>query len=245
VEIQFAQLFERHGVEFVGSTRVHTEHPATDVAIHGRPSYHAPQVSSMHTLGAELTVQQLRETHDVVILATGLGADKPLPIPDAGSTQAPSSGPIPHRGLTTTGVGNGNVAMDIVRVLAITKQQLASSDIDEPTHAGLTQRLTTINIIGRSAVAQAKFDTVMLREILDLPGINHTVSGIAPEEYAVDDPRTALIAQLAERPCHDDARLTINWYFGHTPQHVVANDDTVTGLAVASSQGSRLINADS
>src|SRR5699024_2678219 len=83
VEIQFAQLFERHGVEFVGSTRVHTGHPATDVAIHGRPSYHAPQVSSMHTLGAELTVQQLRETHDVVILATGLGADKPLPIPGA------------------------------------------------------------------------------------------------------------------------------------------------------------------
>ena len=262
VEIQFAQLFERHGVEFVGSTRVHTEHPATDVAIHGRPSYHAPQVSSMHTLGAELTVQQLRETHDVVILATGLGADKPLPIPgadceavygagriakllNADATEHQSSCPIPQLGQTTTVVGNGNVAMDIVRLLAMTKEQLASSDIDEPTHAGLTQRLTTINIIGRSAVAQAKFDTVMLREILDLPGINHTVSGIAPEEYAVDDPRTALIAQLAERPCHDDARLTINWYFGHTPQHVVANDDTVTGLAVASSQGSRLINADS
>ena len=153
-------------MEFVGSTRVHTEHPATDVAIHGRPSYHAPQVSSMHTLGAELTVQQLRETHDVVILATGLGADKPLPIPgadceavygagriakllNADATEHQSSCPIPQLGQTTTVVGNGNVAMDIVRLLAMTKEQLASSDIDEPTHAGLTRRLLTINIIGR------------------------------------------------------------------------------------------------
>src|SRR5699024_12515293 len=78
-----------------------------------------------------------------------------------------------------------------------------------------------------------------------LPVFTTSVSAIAPRVYATDDPRTASIAQLAERPCHDDARLTINWYFGHPHQQVVANDDTVTGLAVASSQGSRLINADS
>jgi len=262
VENQFAQLFERHGVEFVGSTRVHTQHPATDIAIHGRPSYHAPQVSSMHAPGAELALQQLRDTHDAVIVATGLGSDKSLPIPGADSkavygagriakllnadaTEHHSSRPIPQLGQTTTVVGNGNVAMDIVRLLAMTKEQLASSDIHEPTHSTLTQQLTTINIIGRSAAAQAKFDTVMLREILELPGINHTVSGLTPEDRTADDPRTALIAQLAQRQHHDDAHLTINWYFGHTPQHVVANGDEMTGLEVANSHGSRVINADS
>src|SRR5699024_6499543 len=124
-----------------------------------------------------------------------------------------SSRPIPQLGQTTTVVYNINEAMNIFQLLAMTKEQLASSDIHEPTHSTLTQQLTTINIIGRSAAAQAKFDTVMLREILELPGINHTVSGLTPEDRTADDPRTALIAQLAQRQHHDDAHLTINWYF--------------------------------
>src|SRR5699024_4865675 len=53
VQIQFAQLFERHGVEFVGSTRVHTGDPATDNAIHDRPAYHAPSIPTMPPADAE------------------------------------------------------------------------------------------------------------------------------------------------------------------------------------------------
>src|SRR5699024_12804394 len=95
-----------------------------------------------------------RETIGVVILATGLGGEIPLAIAgadcvgvygaghiakllNADATETQPSCPIPQLGQTTTVVGNGNVAMDIVRLLAMTKEQLASSDIDEPTHAGL------------------------------------------------------------------------------------------------------------
>lgn len=251
VEVQFSQLFERQGVEFIGSTTVTTGQPLDDVAIHGRPSFHAPKVSTMHADGAEVTLQQLRDTHDAVVVATGLSADNKLAIDGADAPQVYGAGHIarllnadaeqhqattqlPTLGETTTVVGNGNVAMDMIRLLASTAEQLAASDIDEPTHAALTQDLHTINVIGRSEVTAAKFDTVMLREITDLPGITHTVTGFDAEAVS-DDARAKLVAELAARPVEPAARMKINWYFGHTPEAVVTADDAIEAISLSSS----------
>ncbi|GAA4105536.1 cytochrome P450 [Enteractinococcus coprophilus] len=250
VEVQFSQLFERHGVEFIGSTTVTTGQPLDDVAIHGRPSFHAPKVSTMHSDGAEITLQQLRDTHDVVVVATGLSADNTLAIDGADAPQVYGAGQLarllnadaqqhrtttqlPTLGTTTTVVGNGNVAMDMIRLLASTAEQLAATDIDEPTHAALTEHLHAINVIGRSDVTAAKFDTVMLREIADLPGITHTVTGFDPEA-APHDARAKLVAELAARPADPAARMKINWYFGHTPDEVVTTDGKVEALMMSS-----------
>ena len=251
VEIQFAQLFERHGVEFVGSTTVHNGEPATDVAILGRPSYHAPAVSSMHAPGAELTLEQLRSTHDAVVVATGLSADNALAISgaevdgiygagriarllNADATEHASEHAMPDLGSDVTVVGNGNVAMDMIRLLASDHAQLVTSDIDEDTHLTLTRDLNTLNVIGRSAVADAKFDTVMLREILELPGINHSVHGFSRDAQPTDDARAALVQQLVDQPTDRHARLHINWYFDHTPHQVKASGGRVNELVVAS-----------
>src|SRR5699024_12127984 len=94
-----------------------------------------------------------------------------------------------------------------------------------------------LNVVGRSAVADAKFDTVMLREILDLPGINHTVHGFTVEGQQVrEDARVAMVQQLAAQPTSSDAWLHINWYVGHTPQQVNATGGRVSELVVSSSQ---------
>lgn len=253
VEVQFSQLFERHGVEFIGSTKVTTGEPLDDVAIYGRPAYHAPKVSSMHTDGAQITLQQLRDTYDAVIVATGLSADNPLPVDGADAPGVYGAGHIarllnadadehrtvthlPSLGATTTVVGNGNVAMDMIRLLASTEHHLAASDIDQPTHATLTAELTTINVLGRSAVAAAKFDPVMLREIANLEGINHTVTGFDPKT-APDDARTRLVAELASRQPVAAPRVTINWYFGATPHRVTASDTGVEAVTVATGTG--------
>lgn len=262
VEVQFTQLFERHGVEFVGSTRVHTGEPATDVAIHGRPAYHAPEVASMYTDGAEITLQQLRDTHDAVIVATGLSQDNILPVAggdadgvfgaghiarllNADAAEHSAAQSLPQLGATTTVVGNGNVAMDMVRLLAARDQDLVESDIHEPTHAELTRQLTTINVIGRSPLAAAKFDAAMLREILDLPGINHSITGVTAAEFDTEDARAGMMAELAERSSDPHARLQINWYFGHTPQQVVTNNDRVEGLMVTSGQRESVVASSS
>lgn len=263
VEVQFSQLFERQGVEFVGSTRVHTGEVATDVAIDGRPSFHAPKVSSMHTSGADITLQQLRDTHDAVVVATGLGADNKLPVPgadehsiygagriakllNADATEHQFDQPLPQLGDSTTIVGNGNVAMDIVRLLASTREQLATSDIHDEVHAALTSQLTTINVIGRSALSDAKFDPVMLREISELRGVQHAVTGFDPQQVTShDDARVALVSQLAAREADSDAWLHINWYFGHTPKQVTRLEDSVVGLHVATDSAERVVESSS
>lgn len=258
VDLQFARLFEQQGVEFVGSTRVHIGQPATDIAIHGRPAYHAPEISSMHTAGAEITLQQLRDTHDAVIVATGLSQDKTLPLVDAHAegvygagriarllnadpTEHGSDRKMPQLGTAPTVVGNGNVAMDIVRLLASQREQLATSDIHQTAHAELTKTLTTINVVGRSPVDAAKFDTVMLREILDLPGINHTVTGFDVQQADTTDARSNIVAELAERETDPNAWLQINWYFGHSPQELRTTDDTVDGLVIANDQETTVV----
>jgi len=260
VEVQFAQLFERHGVEFVGSTKVTCE-PVEDVAIYGRPAVHAPKVSTMHADGAEVTLQQLRDTHDAVIVATGLSADNTLAIPgadaaavhgagqlarllNADADQHDATAQLPVLGSTTTVVGNGNVAMDMIRLLASDANRLAESDIDVPTHAALTEHLDTINVIGRSEVSKAKFDMVMLREIADLPGINHTVTGFDPTSVP-EDARARMVTELAARALEPNPRLTINWYFGHTPQEVVTTKGVVAGLTLANGPGSVQVETDS
>src|SRR5699024_750656 len=127
--------------------------------------------------------------------------------------------------------------MDSIRLLASGHDRLLASDIHEDTHTALTRELTTLNVAGRSAVAGAKFDTVMLREILDLPGINHTVHGFTVEGQQVrEDARVAMVQQLAAQPTSSGAWLHINWYFGHTPQQVNATDERVSELVVSSGQ---------
>ncbi len=263
---QFARLFEQDGVRFVGSTRVHTGPVAEDVVLHGRPSQHAPALRSQDADGAELSLDQLRGAFDAVVVATGLHEDAPLPAPGAdrpgvigagsltrllnsepetaGDPQWAGLGDGSPLGSTAAVVGMGNVAMDVVRLLAKTAAELAGSDIHGAAHAALTRDLDTLHVVGRSLPATASFDPVMLREILDLPGLEHTVHGPAGVEFeahlaAAGDPRSALFAELlaaAEHPTEPSAdapaRLRVHWWLGFTPREVTGATDggAVTGL---------------
>src|SRR5699024_2585236 len=79
--------------------------------------------------------------------------------------------------------------------------------------------------------------TVILRDILDLLGIKHTVHGFTGEGQQVrDDARVAMVQQLAAQPTSSDALLHSNWNFVHTPQQVNATGGRVSVLVVPSGQ---------
>jgi ferredoxin/flavodoxin---NADP+ reductase len=62
-------------------------------------------------------------------------------------------------------VGNGNVALDVARILAKTPGELVHTDIAAHALDALAQsRITDIHIIGRRSAAQAKFSPQELRE---------------------------------------------------------------------------------
>jgi ferredoxin--NADP+ reductase len=66
-------------------------------------------------------------------------------------------------------VGNGNVALDVARMLALTPQQLASTDIADHALEALTaSEIEEVVVLGRRGPAQAAFTNPELRELGEL-----------------------------------------------------------------------------
>ncbi|MDQ0315366.1 FAD-dependent oxidoreductase [Amorphus orientalis] len=215
---QFARLFEKQGVGFVGNLRI------------GDPEH-----------DADLTLAELREFYDVVVLATGLSADRKLGIPGeeldgifrAGfltrhwNDHPDEAGRIPGLGRNVVIVGNGNVAIDILRILAKTPHEFEGSDLAD-TH---TQRLSeaglqTIDIVGRSPADAARFDPVMIRELGKLSATRFVVEDLPPAEDG-EDKRLAALRELGEAGA-SDADKTVTFRFGWVPERATGADGTVS-----------------
>ncbi|HKU31385.1 MAG TPA: cytochrome P450 [Arthrobacter sp.] len=206
VSRQFARLFEKDAVRFVGSTRV----------------------------GTDISLDTLTSAFDAVVLATGLHQDTFLDVPGTTLDGVHGAGkitrllnshphevrPAPGLGTSVALVGQGNVAIDVVRLLAKKDSDLTDSDIDDDAHARLTNGLRTIHVIGRSMPPTAKFDPVMLRELAELHGVEHIVHGVDEHDLAAaTDPRSAVVLELVSRP-RTDAGLRVEWWFGYSPTRI-------------------------
>jgi len=96
------------------------------------------------TVGQDVSIEELRGLYDAVAIATGAPADRPLGIPGADLPGVIGSAAFvgwynghfdhtalnpPLAGDTVAIIGNGNVALDVARILAKTGGELAGSDI--------------------------------------------------------------------------------------------------------------------
>jgi len=144
-------------------------------------------------IGKDILIEELRGIYDVVILAIGSELDNKLEI--EGSNLKGVHGSAEFVGwynghpdyvnldpnLNTNNVvviGNGNVAIDIVRVLSKTSEEMTESDIPEYALNTLIQSpIKNIHIVGRRGPVEAKFTNVELRELGNLkncvPNINN------------------------------------------------------------------------
>lgn len=138
------------------------------------------------TLGAAVTVEQLASIYHAVVLATGAEGEHLLNIPGeqlAGVHAArdfvgwynthPEYAALSFdlSGEVAAIVGQGNVAIDVCRVLAKPVDDLRKTDIAEHALETLARsRVRQIRIIGRRGPVQAKFTPKELRELGSLPG---------------------------------------------------------------------------
>lgn len=98
------------------------------------------------TIGKDISVAELQELYDAVVLATGAPHDKPLGLPGEGLGNVFGSaafvgwynghpqfaGLDPDlSGKSAVVIGNGNVALDVARILAKTRAEFTGSDIVE------------------------------------------------------------------------------------------------------------------
>ena len=96
-------------------------------------------------------------------------------------------------------VGNGNVAMDVARILAAPTEELAKTDIADYALKALEQsRVKEIFLLGRRGPAQAAFTNPEIRELCELPGVDLVVQ---PAELELDPASQAFLASSKD-PVH-------------------------------------------
>jgi ferredoxin--NADP+ reductase len=136
--------------------------------------------------GADLSVEDLRAHYDAVVYCTGAMVDRHLGVPGEdlpGSVAATDfvnwycghpDVPADRFSLDAEEVvviGVGNVAVDVVRILAKTADELRGTDVPHEVLERLAaSRVRTVHMVGRRGPAQAKFTLKELRELGELSG---------------------------------------------------------------------------
>ncbi len=148
-------------------------------------------------LGSDLTIEQLKERYDAVVIATGSARGKKLGIPGEdlpGSLSAATFVPwynahpdfkdeqIDLSSQTAVVIGAGNVAMDVARMLALEPSELDPTDTaDHAIEALKKSAIRNVIISARRGPEHAAFTSPELRE---LPKLEHTNVIMHPEDIA-------------------------------------------------------------
>jgi len=135
-------------------------------------------------VGRDLTLDELRGMYDAVVLALGAPVDRGLGIPGADKRGVYGAaafvgwynGHPDFRDLdpdldtaAVAVIGNGNVAIDVARVLVKTPAEMASSDLaDHAAEAIRAAPIADVYVIGRRGPAEAKFTNKELAELGEL-----------------------------------------------------------------------------
>jgi ferredoxin/flavodoxin---NADP+ reductase len=157
--------------------------------------------------GVDITLADLKNHYNAVIFATGAIADANLNIPGAdldGSYGAadfvnwydahpdfPTTWPLNAKEIAV--IGNGNVALDVARMLIKLPEDLLSTDIPNHVYEGLkASPVTDVHVFGRRGPAQVKFSPFELREALHVAGVQAIVYD---EDFQYDEGSQARLTQ--------------------------------------------------
>ena len=160
-------------------------------------------------LGKDLSLKDLRDQYDAVILATGASKGRKLGIPGENLINSLSAADfVPWYNAhpdyvnteidlscdTAVVIGAGNVAMDVARILAIAPTELDPTDIADHALAKLKQsKIRTVIICGRRGPEHAAFTAPELR---DLPKLENTDVYIDSKQIQDAESRIASLSEI-------------------------------------------------
>ena len=186
-------------------------------------------------VGRDVRLDELISLYDAVVLATGAARDRCLGIPGEDLPGVIGSGAFvgwyngrPHAGAPVTRdiqsaviIGNGNVALDVARMLAKGPEEFAGSDVAGEFLAWLAaQPLETVHIVGRRGAAEAKFTDHELAELGALQRAQPVLSDAAtlPGDTAVVKTLRGFAGSNSR-----NAPVTINFHFNLAPSAFVGD----------------------
>ena len=157
-------------------------------------------------VGTHVTHEELAALYDAVVYAVGAQTDRRLGIPGEdlpGSWAATElvawyNGHPDYQQLAfdlsgerAVVVGNGNVALDVARMLALTEAELASTDTTDPAiEAIVGSGIREILVLGRRGPVQAAWTPVELGELGELAGADVVVD---PADLELDETSAAAL----------------------------------------------------
>ncbi len=204
--------------------------------------------------GVDITLDDLKRHYNAVIFATGAIKDADLNISGIdldGSYGAadfvnwydahpdfPLTWPLHAKQVAV--IGNGNVALDVARILVKLPDDLLSTDIPEHVYEGLKKSpVTDVHVFGRRGPAQVKFSPLELREALHVNGVQ---SIVYDEDFQFDEgSQKALesnnqirvmvktLQDLKDNPQPPQERR-LHLHFFHSPVEVVGDNGKVSAV---------------
>ena len=211
-------------------------------------------------IGSEISVAQLQEIYDAVIIATGSHLGKSLGIPGEdlpGSLSAADFVPwynshpdyvdvkVPLDCDTAVVIGAGNVAMDVARMLALEPSELDPTDTaDHAIDAFKASAVRDVYISARRGPEHAAFTSPELRELPKLEHTNVVINkedidaaivraGAEPEKEVKSNLDAMLLIAESQKSEHE---RTMHFLFQHTPKQILGTDH-VEGVVYSTPNG--------
>jgi ferredoxin--NADP+ reductase len=151
------------------------------------------------TYGTDITLRDLKRHYHAVIFSTGAIKDQELDLPGInlegsyggadfvswydGHPDVPRTWPLEAKEVAV--IGNGNVALDVARMLAKHPEDLLPTEVPDNVHQGLVRSpVTDVHVFGRRGPMQVKFTPLELRELGDMRDVDIVIHA---EDFELDE----------------------------------------------------------
>ncbi|MEY4367684.1 MAG: hypothetical protein RLZ28_1099 [Actinomycetota bacterium] len=204
--------------------------------------------------GVDLTLEDIRNHYHAVIFATGAIKDAELKIAGVdldgsfgaaefvswydGHPDAALTWPLTAQSVAV--LGNGNVALDVARVLAKQADDMLKTDIPDNVYQGLkTSPVTDVHVFGRRGPQQIKFTPIELRELGEIEDVDIVVyeedfgddwfdedaDGVTNQHRVM----ARVLNEWRERELTGASRR-LHLHFYHSPVEILGAEGTVVGI---------------
>ncbi|WP_328535261.1 FAD-dependent oxidoreductase [Streptomyces sp. NBC_00344] len=176
-------------------------------------------------VGKDLTHAQIAAHHHAVVYAVGASADRALNIPGEDATGSVAATTfvgwynadptVPATAVDLSAervvvVGNGNVALDVARILVSDPEQLARTDISDHALAALrASRVREVVLLGRRGPGHAAYTRAEFLALGRLPGVTLVVDDHPDVRSAVTAAAPSSKAALLDGIAMQEVDLTV------------------------------------
>ncbi|MDM7889043.1 FAD-dependent oxidoreductase [Curtobacterium sp. RHCJP20] len=204
--------------------------------------------------GSDITLDDLKQHYHAVLFSTGAIKDAELDVPGIdldgsygaadfvswfdGHPDVPRTWPLTASSVAV--IGNGNVALDVSRILAKHADDLLPTEIPANVYEGLKDSpVTDVHVFGRRGPAQVKFTPLELRELGELRDVDMVVydEDFDHDEASLTAIQTNKQVMVMNRVLEQwrtrevgQASRRLHLHFWAKPVEIVGEDGRVTAL---------------